>query len=87
MKTEDTDIQCAKGLAQAHKRREGMIRPAIDLFENAHSPEERAECARYLIGVTEQAEIDFVEHMAKVASRIKGERQALVALGKELRAR
>lgn len=81
MRTEDTDIQFAKGLAQAHKHRQGMIEPAICLFEEADAPEQRAATARLLIGVTEQADVDFVEHMAKVTARIQADRRALAALG------
>lgn len=81
MKTEDTDIQFAKGLAQAHKRRQGMLDPAIDLFQEATIPEQRAAAARLLIGMTEQADVDFVEHMTKVMSRIQADRRSLAAVG------
>lgn len=81
MKTEDTDIQWAKGLLQAHKRRQATIDHALTMFEEADAPEQRAKAARYLIGVTEHADVEFIEHMAKVSARITNERRALAALG------
>ncbi len=86
MMTEDSDIQFAKGLAQAHKRRTAMVDQAIILFEEATSPEQRAAAARLLIGTSEQADVEVNQHMATVTGRIQAERRGLVALAGAMKA-
>lgn len=76
MKTQTIDIKYAKALARAEKARHAAIDTASDLLLQARTPEAEAEAATHLIGVADQAEIDFRNYVSRAADKIaQGDRE------------
>lgn len=70
MRTQSNDIEYAKALARADKERHAAIDTAAEQLRAAGSPEAEAEAAQHLIGVAEQAEIDFRDYMGRISDRL-----------------
>lgn len=80
MRQAEADIEFAKGLARAHHQRHATLDGAITLFEEAATPEARAEAASNLMAVSEEAEVNFRESMNRINALVTTENRQLAIL-------